>query len=54
MDCVRGNLLKLYHKMNSIQLEKLLRRKAVSFDIFDTLVVRKCGKPYNLFDIVEH
>lgn len=53
MDCVRGNLLKLYHKMNSIQLEKLLRRKAVSFDIFDTLVVRKCGKPYNLFEIVE-
>lgn len=33
--------------------EKLKGRKAVSFDIFDTLIERKCGNPYVVFDIME-
>ena len=26
----------------------------VSFDVFDTLIIRKCGNPHNIFDIVEN
>lgn len=33
-------------------LNKILKRDAVSFDIFDTLIVRKCGCPQEIFNIV--
>lgn len=39
--------------MYSKLFEKLSKHKAVSFDIFDTLIIRKCGKPHYVFDIVE-
>lgn len=38
--------------MDNNLLNKILKRKAVSFDIFDTLIVRKCGNPQEVFNIV--
>lgn len=35
-------------------LKKLANCKVVSFDIFDTLVVRKCKEPKNVFELVEN
>lgn len=36
-----------------LKLCKLKSYNDISFDIFETLIVRKCGKPTNVFDIVE-
>ena len=30
-----------------------MRKKLVSFDVFDTLIARKCGTPQNIFDYIE-
>lgn len=30
-----------------------MKKKLVSFDVFDTLIARKCGAPQNIFDYVE-
>lgn len=38
--------------MDDKLLNKILKREAVSFDIFDTLIVRKCGNPQEVFNIV--
>lgn len=38
--------------MDDKLLNKILKRDAVSFDIFDTLIVRKCGNPQEVFNIV--
>ena len=33
--------------------EKVMKYNYLSFDIFDTLVIRKCGSPHNVFRLVE-
>ena len=34
-------------------LKKIQKYEYISFDIFDTLIIRKCGNPTNIFDLVE-
>lgn len=43
------NLLNRRHSLS----EAVSNNKIISFDIFDTLIKRKCGNPHNVFDIVE-
>lgn len=40
--------------MNQKIFKKIIKSKAVSFDIFDTLVVRKCKEPQKVFELVEN
>ena len=37
----------------STNIESVLNYKHASFDIFDTLIKRKCGRPSVIFDLVE-
>lgn len=51
-----GKILRLIYKLfrSSESLSECCRNyKVISFDIFDTLIVRQCGNPLNVFNIVQ-
>lgn len=42
------------HKANQIDSFAFVNMKLASFDIFDTALIRRCGKPENIFYLLSH